>query len=167
MSKIFRRAGLSYPLELSFARVGKHEHYPWIRPTHFIKTMARCGDLGKFLGGKPSLKDAGPLLKEFWRRYKLAFPQHEVFTKEIPLERAVPLYLHGDEGQTYKKSGVLLVSFQGVIGFGSKRTPSSSAQIEDEAFLEKAGIPVNFLKTGLQSRFLCGIAPKAGAIVES
>ena len=77
-------SNLACPIQWScHLRVGKHETYPWVKPTDFIKTMARCGDLGKFLGGKPSLKDAGPLLKEFWRRYKLAFPQHEVFTKGV------------------------------------------------------------------------------------
>lgn len=129
--------------------------------------MALCGDLCKLLGPKSSMKSAGPLLTTFWSRYKAAHPQHQLFKQSIPLERAVPLFLHGDEGETYKKSGVLIVSFQSCLGLGSLRTPDSARQVEDEAFLEKAGIPVNFLKTGLQSRYLCGVVPKAGPFAKS
>ena len=41
MSKIFQRSGLSYPVELSFARVGKHETYPWVKPfkSEFLRVI--------------------------------------------------------------------------------------------------------------------------------
>ena len=130
-----------------------------------MKAMATCGDMDRLLGGgKASLQSAAPMLREFWRRFQLCFPKHQVFEKSIPLERATPLYIHGDEGQTYKKSGVLLISFQSAIGLGSKRTPLAAEMTNEEKDLEKAGIPVNFLKTGLQSRFLSIVAPKAGYV---
>ena len=125
--------------------------------------MADTGDLGRLLSGNKTLMDAKPLLMEFWRRYQQVYPQHELFGPKgahLPRERCVPVFIHGDEGTTYKKSAVLLISFQPVIGFGSQRRSIQAALTDFEKDMEKAGIPVNFLRTGFQSRFLCAIAPK-------
>ena len=146
---------------MSYAEVAKYSKYPWIRPSSFIKTMAKTNDLGRILSGKNTMSAAAPLLREFWNRYRKACPQHELFTTSLPLHRCVPLYIHGDGGVTQKKGAVLLISFQGVLGQGTSRRSLSEALTDHEGSdLSSAGIPLNFLKTGFQSRFLCIIAPK-------
>lgn len=160
MDKIFQKFGLRYPAAMTYARVGEHEKYPYIRPSDFIKAMASSGDLGRLLADKASMSEAGPLLVEFWSRYRKMCPEHALFKSCVPLDRAVPLYLHGDEGTTYKKSAVLLISFQSAMGHGSSRRSIEAALTEHELDLQRAGIPVNFLRTGLRSRFLCAMAPK-------
>ena len=160
ISNILAKSGLRYPVKFSYAPVGKHKTYPWIRPSDFIKTMADQGDMCRLLAGYDSMGSAKALLEEFWRKYRCIYPQHEVFERGLPLDRCVPLLLHGDEGQTYKKSGVLVVSFQTVYGFGSRKRRLDEALTKYEEELESCGIPVNFCKTGLQTRFLSVLAPK-------
>ena len=148
---------------VSSATVGGRRNYPWIKPSDFIRALAETNDLGRLLAGKTTLLDATGLLEEFWSRYQQVFPQHELFGpkgKHLPRGRCLPLYIHGDEGTTYKKSAVLLLSIQSPMGYGSRRRSTEVALTDFEKDLSKAGIPVNFLKTGLQTRFLCGVAPK-------
>ena len=143
--------------------MGGRPDYPYIKPSDFIKALAETNDLGRILSGKKSIQEAAPLLKTFWKRFEKVQPQHEMFGpkgRHLPRERCLPLYIHGDEGTTYKKSAVLLISVQSPPGYGSKRRSIEVALTDFEKDMEKAGIPVNFLKTGFQSRFLCGIAPK-------
>ena len=157
VNKIFEKFNLRYPVKLSYATVGGLERYPYIKPSDFISAM------GRLLSGNKTLMDAKPLLMEFWRRYQQVYPKHELFGPKgahLPRERCVPVFIHGDEGTTYKKSAVLLISFQPVIGFGSQRRSIQAALTDFEKDMEKAGIPVNFLRTGFQSRFLCAIPPK-------
>ena len=63
-------------------------------------------------------------LLEFWRNFSQQFPAHQVFDaankKQLVLRRTLPLYIHGDEGRHYKKSGIMIVNMQGAIGKGSK-----------------------------------------------
>ncbi len=163
MNKVFRNFNLRYPVIVSSATVGGRQNYPWIKPSDFIRALAETNDLGRLLAGKTTLMDATGLLEEFWSRYQRVFPQHELFGpkgKHLPRGRCLPLYIHGDEGTTYKKSAVLLLSIQSPMGYGSRRRSTEVALTDFEKDLSKAGIPVNFLKTGLQTRFLCGVAPK-------
>ena len=48
-------------------------------------------------------------------------------------------------------------SWQPVIGYGSKRRPREAAL---DPVIEESGIPLNFLRTALQTRFLVAVAPK-------
>ena len=160
ISNILAKYRLRYPVKFSYAEVGKEKAYPWIRPSDFIKTMADEGDMRRLLAGYDTMADARGLLEEFWRKYRCIYPHHAVFERDLPLHRCIPIYLHGDEGQTYKKSGVLVVSFQTVYGFGSRKRRLDEALTKYEEELESCGIPVNFCKTGLQTRFLSVLAPK-------
>ena len=58
---------------------------------------------------------------EFWRRYSKECPRHQVFMEEnsLQLRRRIPCYIHGDDGRSFKKSGVWLVNLQGALGTGS------------------------------------------------
>eukprot|EP00438_Fugacium_kawagutii_P024301 Skav217542 [mRNA] locus=scaffold467:270702:272252:- [translate_table: standard] len=63
------------------------------------------------------------ILLEFWRRYKVIRPTHEIFQRAdaglLDLSRCAPLLLHGDEGRGRKKSGFLCVTYFSYIGFGT------------------------------------------------
>lgn len=141
----------------SIGQGGCIKDFPYIRPSLLIAAMSRTNDLHRLLGGLKSLRDAKPVLAEFWRRWKTLHPSHSVFTKNVPLDCALPIYIHGDEGEHFKKSAVLISSFQSALGFGSVRRPHEEALPPE---IEEAGIPINFLRTALQTRFLVALAPK-------
>ena len=96
----------------------------------------------------------------FWSKYRSLFPQHELWAEvdsgRKPLTHCLPLYLHGDEGVTYRKDGLLVVSFQGVWGHGSSKT----ARLPENYKATSSGIPLNFLLTGFQTRILICVTPK-------
>ena len=160
MSKVFERFGFRYPVEISVTSIGQGgqvKNFPYIRPSHLISSMSKTNDLHRLLGGMKTLEEAKPVLTEFWKRWRVVHPSHSVFQMGVPLEKAAPLYLHGDEGEHFKKSAVLVASFQSALGYGSVRRPLDKALPPE---IEQAGIPINFLRTALQTRFLVALAPK-------
>ena len=160
MSKIFQKYGFNFPVTLSFANIGEggvHQNVPYIKPSNFITAMSRTNDLHRILGGYQTLGHAAEMLEEFRKRWRVLHPNHDLFKKNIPLKQCVPLLLHGDEGRHYKKSAVLICSWQPDIGYGSQRRPRDVALPPENA---ESGIPVNFLRTAFQTRFLTALAPK-------
>ena len=133
--------------------------FVWIKPSKFLEAMCKMNDLDHVLGGV-SLKNAELRLTTFWQRYRILFPRHQVFSHmdsgRMPMNRCIPLLLHGDEGVTYRKDGLLVTSFQGIFGSGtSKKQPSA-----DHYKSSSTGIPLNFLRTGFQTRMLICVCPK-------
>ena len=118
----------------------------------FLYEMSRMNDLSHVLGGLKTLDAAKSTLQKFWSRFRGLYPKHNLW-RDIDsgaksADRCIPLLLHGDEGTTYRKSGVLVLSFQGVIGFGT------SKRLDDARGCMAEGIRLNFLRTGVQTRML-------------
>ena len=63
----------------------------------------------------------------------------------------VPLYVHGDGGRTYRRDELMVVQFQGAMGFGSRKSHPTRKL--------KAG--VNLQHHSFITRFLIGVMPKA------
>ena len=155
-----------YPVELSIEETAPLKGFPWLKPTAFLKAMGKMNDISHLLGVK-SLDGAKDMLIEFWGSYRAICPRHELFQlidagERVP-ERCIPIFVHGDEGVTYKKNGVLVLSFQGIIGFGTSKTSNSGKRKRGNDAREGTiaeGIPLNFLATGFQTRFASIICPK-------
>ena len=62
----------------------------------------------------------------------------------------VPLYIHGDGGRTYRRDELMVIQFQGVLGFGSRKSHPTK--------LGKPGI--NLQQHSFVTRFLIGVMPK-------
>ena len=71
----------------------------------------------------------------------------------------MPVYVHGDEGVTFRKQGVLVAGIQSPFGRGGN---NATVLQENEAptNLTVVGIPLNFMQTALQTRLLCLLAPR-------
>lgn len=61
-----------------------------------------------------------PRLLEFWRRYSKEYPDFTAFTSGKSLSNSIPCMIHGDEGRGFKKLPILLLSWQGVLGRGTR-----------------------------------------------
>ena len=162
MHKVFTKHNLLYPVPITEESEKPLKGFPWIHPGDFLRTMAVYNDLSHILGGFPSVAEAEDLLVTFWTRYRTVYPNFELFeeldagTREM--RKCVPLYLHGDEGVTYKRRGVLIMSFQSPLGFGtSKRPQEMSLNLQN---MGEAGLPLNFLKCGMYTRMLMVCCPK-------
>ena len=72
---------------------------------------------------RPDPKREQLILKEFWRRYKLLKPTHELWEvverNGIDLGRTVPTLLHGDEGRGRKRQAFLILAYHSYLGYGT------------------------------------------------
>lgn len=134
----------------------------WLKPHNFLEALDRYNDLGHLLGGFQNMMSAKPILSTFWERYRMVYPQFELFAefdagRKRP-EQCIPIYFHGDEGVTYKKNGVLILSWQSPLGYGTSRRPREmSINLEE---MGESGLPLNFLKSGMYSRMLTIVCQK-------
>ena len=131
--------------------------FPWLKPSAFMAAMAKMNDVGHLLGGYSLEQSRGRLL-HFWNNYRKLYPSHQLWCQidggQKRLEDCVPVLLHGDEGVTYKKQGLLVLSFQGIIGFGcSKRDLPENQRARHEQ------VPLNFLRA-FDNRCLMLVCPK-------
>ena len=160
VSAVFRHHNFYYPVEIEITNAPPLSSFPWLRPSRFLRAMARNNDLHHLLGGI-SLQNAEKRLVSFWEKYRVLFPSHQLWADiddgRKPMERCLPLFIHGDEGVTYRKDGLLVVSFQGVFGHGSSKSKTSPAEHYKS---NSEGIPLNFLRTGFQTRMVISVCPK-------
>ena len=71
----------------------------------------------------PNVQDPGPVFEAFWMAYRPSHATHVAFREHgHDLKRVVPLYIHGDEGRSIKKTSYLVLSLQSAIGGTARDT---------------------------------------------
>ena len=117
---------------------------PWIDPVHMMTWLATHDKL--------HLVHHDVDLLQFWHRFARTQPTHPVFQQGLPLSNMIPFLAHGDEGRTKKKKALMVWSFKGVAGSGSRffkdRPPEE----------QRARMGLN-LDNSLKSRFLHAVMP--------
>ena len=158
MSRVFAKYGLRWDIEVSYGRVGGDERYPYCTVDSIIQGLDRVGRLHQIMGlGNEidTMSKARPILEEHWRRYAVNYGDHQVFELarqgRIDLGCAVPCFLHGDEGTTFKKDGCLVLSLQASFGKGTL-----TQKLGDVASAGSGGMQMNFAGHAFQTRFLLG-----------
>lgn len=95
-------AALRVSMEISYVKLGQAEKHPMIMPEAFLSALYTNNRLDLLLPQK-SLAASAPVLKEYWRRFKLQFgADHEVFQNisDEDEARLLPVKIHGDEGRS-------------------------------------------------------------------
>lgn len=121
--------------------------------------MERNGQLHRLLGfGKEfdTLEKCGDLLEKFWNKYRPLHPTHEFYKLvddgSLSQRVSVPVYMHGDEGTTYKKDGCLVLSVHSAIGAGT--VGQKLGAIREQADGDDGSIHTNFAGHALETRFM-------------
>ena len=69
---------------------------------------------------RPDEKREQAIFSEFWRRYRLLKPTHQMWKlvdeHSIDLGRTAPLILHGDEGRGRKRAAFLVLAYHSYLG---------------------------------------------------
>lgn len=121
----FCKHGLTLDVPISWVplpHLDEDTLFPIIKTSDLLRSLGQIGLFCKLFGDLPeaSIQDT---LREFWRRYALDTPDHQVFSASLNgavcLQRCIPYVIHGDEGRSHKKKGVMLLSLQGVLGKGT------------------------------------------------
>ncbi|CAE7380456.1 unnamed protein product, partial [Symbiodinium microadriaticum] len=145
VARAFAKAGLRLDVKLSYAHVGQYREHPYIPVSSWIQSLDQAGRLGKLVGC--SMDDLPKVLSSYWANFKQVHPKHQVFDLQTPLDRCLPVYLHGDEGTTYKKDGALVLSFQSPLGRGTSKNKVGNVLGGNKQFM-------NFIGHAFETRFL-------------
>lgn len=165
MVKVFEQHSFLYEVEVTVETEPPLVGFPWVRPSDFIRALGKSMDLDQLLGGRRSLEEARPMLRLFWERFEALYPKHQLFSEvragKKDLLRCIPCLIHGDEGTTVKKGGVLAMSLQGVVGFGSNKRSTEEVATNNYKS-EKEEMRINYVRPGLETRLLMAVCPKDG-----
>ena len=148
-SKSFEQAGFSCPIEPTFEDVGYKRKHPVLKIKDFLQALALHNKLPILWGGKTagSRRD---LLPRFWRRFRSHDPHHACFEARAGrFDRLLPLQVHADEGETLKKSAVMVINFQSPMGYGLAHQDDSP-----DAMM------VNYVGNSYATRFLYTVCTK-------
>ena len=142
---------------------GSDVPYPVLRCSDFLIYVDKFNFWDKLLGvGVHRFPDASRRLLDFWSRYKQLYPSFPLFAQateaEIPLDRVIPIYLHGDEGTHFKKNAVMILQWQSAIGAGT--TKNSITQLNILGNLDGKEYGANQRGVTLKTRFLYAVMPK-------
>ena len=145
VSSVLDKFRMRYDVPVELSTVGDFSDFPWIKPSDFLRTMARTGDFFRLLGGK-NIGEAKSTMKVFWDRYRKIVPHHGIFKSKLAgqLQNCLPLFCHGDEGTGYKKKGVLVVSFQSPFGYGGRHAPNQQDPCCQIVFIHMLKAPACF-----------------------
>eukprot|EP00438_Fugacium_kawagutii_P010280 Skav226724 [mRNA] locus=scaffold720:14695:16275:- [translate_table: standard] len=92
---------------------------------------------------------------EFWRLYELVDPGCDVFQLELDLSRTAAFFIHGDEGRTLKRGGILVTSLQSALGRGYDQDRVATRVVGDSPNLQ-----VNFSGHSFTTRYVVSAIPK-------
>lgn len=158
---------------MTWVGLAEDNSFPVLSVRDTLAYLVRSNNLQKLFGEIP-VDSIQPVLLEFWRRYSLEWPDFDLYKaasqNHLPLSRCIPVYLHGDEGRGFKRGQVMILSFQGCIGRGSRpfrqRHPLGTIQrnkmgvnLQGSSFNSRllfAAMPKKYYNTHPESRYLIG-----------
>ena len=106
----------------------------------------------------PNAQRERDILSEFWRRFKVVCPEHEIWAEisryNVDVSRCAPILLHGDEGRGKKKAPFLIAAYHSMIGFG---TNLANQNRKHRPYLQ---MRLNYSENTNVHRFLTAVLPK-------
>ena len=150
---------LHLDVRISYVQVSgcsKKQGYPVLAATDWVKCIDRFGFWSTFFG-IDDFTEGTRVLTDFWNKYRVLYPNFEMFKiaadRNIPLSRVCPVYIHGDEGQHYKKGAVMVLQMQSLFGRGTRKH-------NPDMFGNEVGYQVNQKGITLTTRLLYTVMPK-------
>ena len=117
LTSVLERMDLSATVPISYVDVGLKDRHPILSLRSFVETLSEKGKLEVLFCGH-SERD----YLQFWKRFKQLQPGHPIYElSDAELGLTIPLYIHGDEGTSQKKRGIMILQTQVILGHGSSR----------------------------------------------
>eukprot|EP00435_Cladocopium_sp_Y103_P045040 s430_g12.t2 len=155
--QIFKKYGLTIPLPIHKTDLGAEgvEQFPILKFSDWLRYLMDNCRFSQLCGVK-TVEEMMETLREFWVRFEKVYPQHEIFRRfragTVVPSLCLPVYSHTDEGRTYQKQGILIVSTHGALGRGTR---SFIAKQVKKNHLKKPPMGMNFVGKTLSTQFLC------------
>lgn len=135
------------------------ERVPYIDPRAWAEFIIGRGLSSMFAGLSPDQNHLSPIMwRSFWNQFYKLNPHHPVFEESDFNENdwgyTIGLYIHGDEGRTLKKSGLMVTALQSCLGKGF-----DNKRLKRDAFGDFKP-QVNFTEHTFTNRFVNFVMPK-------
>ena len=144
-ASVFAREGLSCPMHVDMVDLGDGYFHPMLRIKDFIKVLALHDRLSLLWGGG----NQSLVLGAFWQRYFDHEPTHPAFQDHgEDMTCLLPLHLYADEGQTLKKSAIMVVIWSSPIGSSTRKQE------------KPCDIGLNYVGSSFGTRFLLSVCLK-------
>ena len=145
LSKELPKFGLSTDIPMSYIDTGLKEPHPVLSISSFVATLNSNDKMDILL-----MKNRAAEYKSFWDKWKCVQPKHPVFSKsDAELQWCCPIHIHADEGTSQKKKGLMVISYQGMLGYGSRKRKCSSS--------EPGNAEMNFIGNSLTTRYVYSV----------
>ena len=107
---------------------------------------------------RPNAKRETAILSEFWARFRLLKPEHELWDVSdkngFDLSHTVPILIHGDEGRGRKRAPLLIVAYHSFLGLG---TDEANRNRKTKPYLAQK---LNYSGNSHTHRMLSAVLPK-------
>ena len=118
---------------------------PWISPKSWLQYIINNGLLYILSGLHVQERDSvEQTWQDFWRKYEILHPMYSLFQSDnFDPATTIGLYIHGDEGRTLKKGGIMVTSLQSILGWGLTRSVSRDPGTNESFRSTLRGIPLS------------------------
>ena len=154
--RLIKRQGLRLELEFSEMQLEERCSIDWIRPSTWLKYIVEH-NLWFHLAGltSPNLKQCQETWTGYWERFFQLNPDFDKPT-DFDFQNTAALYIHGDEGRTLKKAGLMIMGFQSCLGYGC----SVNGRTRKRKANGDIGFQVNYAGHSFTTRFVTNIMSK-------
>ena len=156
--RLFRSRGMSLDVRISAYDFHPGMHVPHLKVKHWFKHLLRERSELVF-GGFSKGPEAKLAMMTFWQNLRGCMPDHSIFrTHRDRLQNCLPFYLFLDEGVGLRKSGVLVISMQCVLGCETAKNFTAALQRAQQRNpdLEMDAVAVKKLMTESQAHNAAG-----------
>ena len=159
--KVFEQHGCKLGVPTQFTDLPSQGKVPYVRMSDWAKFLLETGRL-HYLVGTSCKNKRRALCLEFWQRLEHLRPQLPVYElhREGKLDRGatIPVLHHGDEGTSYRKLPIMILSTHGVLGTGCSQAPDGNKK---KYAIHRDPMRLNFLGSTMTSHFIFSALPQA------
>ena len=160
VQKVLNDNGCNVPVPVQYVDLPSQKRFPYVLTSDWIKFLAVSDRLHYLIGTKDKM-ERRQLCLEFWRRFELVRPAHPVFAMaragQIDLCDTWPLLHHGDEGRSFRKLPIMILSTHGVLGAGCSQAADGN---KADYPMDENPMRLNFLGSTMTTHFIFAAAPQ-------
>ena len=159
--RVLQENGHTVPVPFEYVDLPSQKAVPCIKFSSWVQYLARTDRLHYITGAK-TVKRRQELCREYWRRMKDLRPDLPLFQWEkdskLDLGCVIPILHHGDEGRSYRKLPLMVLSTHGVLGQGSWQ--SEHLKSKKEPAMDENPLNLNFIGSTMLTHYVFATLPQ-------
>ncbi|CAK9089125.1 Uncharacterized protein SCF082_LOCUS42062 [Durusdinium trenchii] len=159
VQRVLSKQGSKLPIPMS-TLTAEGVEIPWLAPTSWMGYIVDQGLWYRLAGLEFHEKHLAPhVWSQFWQNFRALQPHFSLFDMEgFDPRRTCACFLHGDEGRTLKKNGIMVTSLQSCLGTGfDEQRPSSRGTKLVRTLPHDHSNPASFFMPDLWHAFHLGV----------